>query len=56
MKPQTTEHISSRFKPGARPPTKLSLAAKKQLDDAIPSRKAHDLAARSAKAKVVIRP
>ena len=56
MKPQTTKHINTVFKPGARPPKKLSLAAKKQLDEAVPSRKAHELAARSAKANVVIHP
>ncbi len=56
MKTQITVQISPRFKPGARPPQKLTPAAKKLLDEAVPSLKAHELAERSAKANVVIRP
>jgi len=56
MKTQTTEHTSYKFKPGARPPKKLSAAARKQLDEAVPSLKAHELAARFARSKVVVSP
>jgi hypothetical protein len=56
MKTLTTEHDGYKFKLGARPPKKLSAAARKQLDEAVPSLKAHELAARFVKSKVVVTP
>lgn len=53
MKKSTTIH-NLKFTPGARPPIKLTAAAKKQLDTAKPSLKAHKLAACVAKLKVEI--
>jgi hypothetical protein len=58
MKTQTTQQTShsynGTFKLGARPPKRLSAAARKQLDEAVPSVKAHNIAARFAKSKVVV--
>jgi hypothetical protein len=56
MKTQTTEHSKYKFVPGARPPQKLSAAARKQLDEMVPSVKVREMAARFAKSKVVVRP
>jgi len=55
MKTQT-ELQTRKFVPGARPPKRLSAAAKKQLDEMRPSVKAHEMAARFARSKVNVRP
>ena len=55
MKTENTNQIR-KFIPGARPPKKLSAADKKQLEEAVPSIKAHELAARFAKSKVKVNP
>jgi len=55
MKTETTKHIY-KFVLGARPPMNLTAAQKKLLDSSVPSIKAHELAARVAKTKVVICP
>ena len=53
-----TEAIAQirKFIPGARPPKKLSAADVKQLEEAVPSIKARELAARFAKSKVKVNP
>ncbi len=54
--PATTTKHHYKFVLGARPPRNLTAAQLKILDSAEPSRKAHELAARVAKTKVVIQP
>jgi hypothetical protein len=44
-----------KFVPGARPPKRLSAAARKQPDEMVPSRKAHEMVARFIKSKVVVK-
>ena len=56
MKTQTADHKNYKFILGARPPKKLSAAARKQLDEMVPSVKAHEMAARFGKSKVAVRP
>ena len=51
---QTGHSYNGTFKPGARPPKRLSAAARKQLDEAVPSTKAREIAARFAKSKVIV--
>jgi hypothetical protein len=59
MKTQTIEQentvhsYNGTFKLGARPPRRLSAAARKQLDEMIPSIKARKMAAKFAKSQVI---
>ncbi len=57
METQTTQKndfsYNGKFKLGARPPQRLSAAARKQLDEAVPSPKVHEMAARFARSKVI---
>jgi hypothetical protein len=62
MKTQTTEQentvhsFNCTFKLGARPPRRLSAAARKLLDEMVPSVKAREMAARFDRSKVIIEP
>ncbi|MEI6705373.1 MAG: hypothetical protein WCL71_17865 [Deltaproteobacteria bacterium] len=54
IKQENTPHsYNGTFKLGARPPRRLSAAARKQLDEAVPSAKAREMAARFSKSQVI---
>ncbi|HIJ86199.1 MAG TPA: hypothetical protein HPP97_00785 [Desulfuromonadales bacterium] len=59
MKTQTIEQestvhsLNGKFKLGARPPRRLSAAARKQLDEMVPSVKAREMAARFDRSQVI---
>ena len=55
MKTESTTK-TRKFIAGARPPKKMSAADRKQLEEAVPSIKAHELAARFARSKVKVSP
>ena len=60
MKTKTTKQenaphsYNGTFKLGARPPRRLSAAARKQLDEMVPSVIAREMAARFARSKVLV--